>query len=173
MKNDTTPQLSFEFDNETSLSRKQESSCVVVAQAKRSRYCIDTDESQTEWAKELASSLSMETPDWRKLASPNTEDCDIILLQNLVQEIIVQAIDDYKTLSDKGYVKNFKSLHKTSDECVLMGINTPIEIKDILDFFAPKGSMEQWIDMAGLNVDHKTIRKALLQYEKQHAERQN
>jgi hypothetical protein len=82
------------------------------------------------------------------------------LLKNLVVALITQAVNDYKHYVQRGWIFGDHALLKR-DTIFTSRKQGAFRVRELLYFFRPGGGMDEWIEVAGLDVDASKIRQAI------------
>lgn len=86
--------------------------------------------------------------------------------KKLVAAIIAQAVDDYKSFVEKGWIVGNKIMlptwcesHKKTKNKKARGILARrANCEEIIHFFKPGGMMDKWVDLADLAISPDQIR---------------
>lgn len=82
---------------------------------------------------------------------------DFVGHQGLLMMVIVQAVDDYKTLKANGLIENGRAYYERVCRCEKLPRNIPPDcIEDLCDFFW-MGRMDALIEFSGMRINSSVI----------------
>ncbi len=94
-------------------------------------------------------------------ASPQITDMYAVRL--MVGEMVAQAVDEHRTISCLGYIKDGKVVVATRDGRLprkVCSYTHAFELLELCDFFAA-GGCRKWIDLVGLRISPTTLLEKL------------